>query len=164
MCNVPHRPRNLTLNETGRIACLSYTCAREEFYEDSTVIPHEISRDPLRNEVYASNFNAIGEGLVLLGTLQSIFNVRFTTLDMKQGVEELIQAFRKIHENQLFIYRVGISFGSILERAPGPNKATTSQSAEKEVVYFHPSANNASLFWLEEHDQSTYRYIAVKQT
>ena len=31
--------------------------------------------------------------------------------------------------------------------------------AEEEVFYFHPSANNTSLFWLEEHNQSTYRYV-----
>ena len=135
------------------------TCAREEYSEEITVLPHEISRDPVRNEVYVSNFNAIGEGLVLLGTLQSIFNVRFSTLNMKQGVEESIQAFQKIHENQLFMYRIGISLGSILERAPGPDEATTSKSTETDVVYFRASANNFSLFWIEEHDQSTYRYV-----
>ena len=76
---------------------------------------------------------------------------------MKIGVEEIIDALTQIHSNQIFEYRVALSMGALLERPPSPD--SQGKTGELDVLYFHPSSNNASLFWLEDDRQSNFRYI-----
>ena len=47
--------------------------------------------------------------------------------------------------------------GALLERPPSPD--SEGKTGELDILYFHPSSNNASLFWLEDDRQSYYRYI-----
>ena len=47
--------------------------------------------------------------------------------------------------------------GALLERPPSPD--SQGKTGELDVLYFHPSSNNASLFWLEDDRQSNFRYI-----
>ena len=93
----------------------------------------------------------------MLGKVQSIFNVRLSSTDMQVGVEEIIEALTQIHSNQIFGYRVAISMGALLERPPSPD--SEGKTGELDILYFHPSSNNASLFWLEDDRQSNFRYI-----
>ena len=95
----------------------------------------------------------------MLGKVQSIFNVRLSSTDMQVGVEEIIEALTQIHSNQIFEYRprVAISMGALLERPLSPD--SEGKTGELDILYFRPSSNNASLFWLENERQSNYRYI-----
>ena len=83
---------------------------------------------------------------MILGRVESVFNVRLSTINMKIAMEEIIEALTQIHSNQVFEYRIAISMGTLLERQP-PYEGKT---GEMETLYFHPSSNNASLFWLED--------------
>ena len=68
-----------------------------------------------------------------------------------------LEALTQIHSNQIFEYRVAISMGALLERPPSPD--SEGKTGELDNLYFHPSSNNASLFWLEDDRQSNYRSI-----
>ena len=78
-------------------------------------------------------------------------------LDRKVGVEEIIEALTQIHSNQIFEYKVAISMGALLERPQAPD--SEGKTGESDILYFHPSSNNASLFWLEDDRQGNYRSI-----
>ena len=93
----------------------------------------------------------------MLGKVQSVFNVRLSSTDMKVSIEEIIEALTQIHSNQIFEYLVAISIGALLERPPRPG--SEGKTCELDILYFHPSSNNASLFWLEDDRQSNYRSI-----
>ena len=45
--------------------------------------------------------------------------------------------------------------GTLLERPPSPD--SEGRTGELDILYFHPSSNNASLFWLEDDRKSNYR-------
>ena len=47
--------------------------------------------------------------------------------------------------------------GALLERRPSPD--SEGRTGELDILYFYPSSNNASLFWLEDDRQGNYRYI-----
>ena len=47
--------------------------------------------------------------------------------------------------------------GALLERPPSPD--SEGKTGELDILYFHPSSNNASSFWLEDDRQSNYRSI-----
>ena len=91
----------------------------------------------------------------MLGKVQAIFNVRLSSTDMQVGVEEIIEALTQIHSNQIFEYRVAISMGALLEGPPSPD--SEGKTGELDILYFHPSSNNASLFWLQDDRQNNYR-------
>ena len=150
MCNTPRRPRLMTIENSMKNLCISPTCSREVFSDD-TIIPKEIKTSAQYLETYTDNFRSIGQGLVVLGSIQSIFNVRFSTFNKDQGVEEIIQALTTIHENQVFSYKVALSFGRIL---------TCTEDAEEKVMYFHASANNSSLFYDSDNHQDAYFLVS----
>ena len=156
MCNVPRRIKNFSLN-SGRVVCSSPQCAREQYSPDTTLLPEEITRNSQYEEVYLNNFKAIANGLVLLGSVQSIFNVRFSTTDMTQAGEEIIAAIKEIHENQVFEYKIAVSVGSILEKEPLPDEVE--ETSENQVMYYHSSSNNASLFYLDDNSAEKYRPV-----
>ena len=76
---------------------------------------------------------------------------------MKVSVEEIIEALTQIHSIQIFKYLVAITMGALLERPPSPD--SEGKLGELDILYFHPSSNNASLFWLENDRESNYRSI-----
>ena len=47
--------------------------------------------------------------------------------------------------------------GTLLQRQLTPD--SDRKTGEMEIIYFHPSSNKASLFWLEDERQSNYRHI-----
>ena len=145
-CNAPRIPRQVTIHNSSKNLCTSETCLREVFSSE-TVLPEEIEKNSLFLEYYKSNFRSIGQGLDVLGCVQAIYNVRLTTFESDQGVSEIVTALRAIHENQLYSYRVAVSFGRIL---------TCTEDAEQRVMYFHASANNSSVFYDSEDHQDPY--------
>ena len=147
MCNVPRCPYNFSLT-SEKVICISSTYVRERYSAEETFIPDVINSNPFYYQTYIDNFKSIANGLVILGRVQSVFNVRLSTMNMKVAVEEIIQALTQKHSNQVFEYRVAISMGSLLERQPPPD--SEGKTGEMETLYFHPSSNNASLFWLED--------------
>ena len=153
---MPRRPYNFSLT-SKKVICNSTSCIREGYSTDHTSIPNSILNHSSYELAYVENFKSIDGGLVMLGKVQSIFNVRLSSTDMKIGVEEIIEALTQIHSNQILEYRVAISMGGLLERPPSPD--SQGKTGELDVLYFHPSSNNASLFWLEDDRQSNYRYI-----
>ena len=156
MCTVPRRPYNFSLN-SEKVICNSTTCVRERYSPEDTVIPSALHSNSAYQQAYIENFKSIAGGLVVLGKVQSVFNVRLSSTDMKISVEEIIEALTQIHSNQIFKYRVAISMGALLERPPCPD--SEGKTGELDILYFHPSSNNASLFWLEDDRQSNYRSI-----
>ena len=146
MCNTPRPPRLLTIENSGKNLCNTLSCKRE-LLTSNTVIPEIIKENSLYSEKYTDNFRSIGQGLVVLGSVQSIFNVRLPTFDKDKGVEVLITNLKNIHENQVFSYKVALSFGRLL---------TCTEDAEEKVMYFHASANNASVFYDSEDHQDPY--------
>ena len=158
MCNVPRRPYNFSLN-SEKVICSSttYTCVRERYSPEEILIPDALHSNSSYQQAYIENFKSIAGGLVMLGKVQSVFNVRLSSTDMKVSIEEIIEALTQIHSNQIFEYRVAISMGALLERPPSPD--SEGKTGELDILYFHPSSNNPSLFWLEDDKQSNYRYI-----
>ena len=61
---------------------------------------------------------------------------------MKEGVEVILEAVQRIHDNQVFENRLGISLESLLESTPFPD-APTSEKEETDVVYVHLSVSSA---------------------
>ena len=133
----------------GNILCNTPSCTREILTGD-TVIPKLIKNNSLYLEKYSDHFRSIGQGLVVLGCVQSIFNVRLSTFSKDHGVEEIITALTNIHENQVFSYKVALSFGRLL---------TCTEDAEENVMYFHASANNASVFYDSDDHHDPYFLI-----
>ena len=146
MCNTPRAPRLLTVQNSKKTLCETPGCIREVLSSES-VIPKVIQSNSLYFEHYKDNFRSIGRGLVVLGSLQAIFNVRLTKQDKDYNVEELLTALKAIHENQVFAYRVALSFGRLL---------TCTEDGEEKVMYFHASANNSSIFYDSEDHQDPY--------
>ena len=146
MCNTPRPARALTIENSGKTLCSTVGCKREVLSSD-TVIPRTIKENSLYLEKYTDNFRSIGQGLVVLGSVQAIYNVRLPTFNKDQGVEEIITALKVIHTNQVFSYKVALSFGRLL---------TCTEDAEEKVMYFHASANNASVFYDSEDHQDPY--------
>ena len=130
---------------------------RECYSQEETVIPDALHSNSSYEQAYIENFKSIAGGLVMLGKVQSVFNVRLSSTDMKVGVEEIIEALTQIHSNQIFEYRVALSLGALLERPPSPD--SEGKTGEMDILYFHPSSNNTSLFWLEDDRQSNYSHI-----
>ena len=146
MCNTPRPPRLVTIENSMKNLCTSPSCLREVLTDD-TVIPETIESSSNLFQKYTDNFRSIGQGLVVLGSVQSIFNVRFSSFDKDHGVAEIIQALKTIHENQVFSYKVALSFGRIL---------TCTEDAEEQVMYYHASANNSSVFYDSDNHQNAY--------
>ena len=146
MCNTPRAPRLLTVQNSKKTLCETPGCKREVLSSES-VIPKVIQSNSLYFEHYKDNFRSIGTGLVVLGSVQAIFNVRLTKQDKDYNVEELLAALKAIHENQVFAYRVALSFGRLL---------TCTEDGEEKVMYFHASANNSSIFYDSEDHQDPY--------
>ena len=108
----------------------------------------KIKSSPQYLHEYINSFNSIGRGLVVLGSIQAIFNVRLSeTVDVDNSVSEIISAFTTIHRNQVYSYKVAISYGRILSRQEEDDSET--------VTYFHASANNSSIF-IHEDNNSPY--------
>ena len=72
----------------------------------------------------------------MLGRVQSVFNVRLSSTDMKVSVEEIIEALTQIHSNQIFEYRVAILMGALLERRPCPD--SEGKTGELNILYSIP--------------------------
>ena len=147
-CNIPRVPRLLTLENSKKKLCTTPTCIREQ-YSDDLNIPTKIKSSPEYLHEYINSFNSISRGLVVLGSIQSIFNVRlYETEDVNSGVSEVISALTTIHRNQIYSYKVAISYGRLLSRKEDDDSET--------VTYFHASANNSSIFTHEEHNSPYY--------
>ena len=149
MCNTPRQPRLPTVGNSGKSLCKTTSCVREVLDTD-TVIPSLIQKNVSYMEKYTESFRSIGEGLVVLGYIQTVFNVRLLTENIKNITERLISAFTTIHQNQVFAYKVAISFGSLL---------VDRELGEERVLYFHASANNSSIFYDAENNPNPYVLI-----
>ena len=101
MFNVPQLPYNFSLTSV-KIICSSTSCIRERYSPDHTNIPDSLQSNSSYELAYIENFKSIAIGLVMLGKVQSIFNVRLSSTDMQVGVEEIIETLTQIHSNQIF--------------------------------------------------------------
>ena len=146
MCNTPRTPRLVTVQNSGKTLCNTEGCKREVLQSD-TIIPKQIESNSLYLEHYTNNFRSIGQGLVVLGRLQAIFNVRLPSLEKNQCMEQIVTALKSIHENQVYSYKVALSFGRLL---------TSTDNGEEKVMYFHASANNASVFYDSDNHHDPY--------
>ena len=104
MCNVPRRPYNFSLNSEKVHICSSPTYVRECYSPEETLIPDALHSNSSYEQAYIENFKSIAGGLVMVGKVQSVFNVRLSSTDMKVSIEELIEALIQIHSNQKFEY------------------------------------------------------------
>jgi hypothetical protein len=150
LCNTPRQPRLTTVGNSGKTLCQSPTCIREVL-NTATVIPSIIKKNSLYFETYKEAFRSIGQGLVVLGSIQAVFNVRLVTVNPDINTASLIAILKSIHQNQVFAYKVGISLGSLL--------IDTENEVER-VMYFHASVNNASVFY--DIDSNPNPYILIK--
>ena len=141
LCNIPRMPRLVTLENSKKILCNTPSCRREIYSETDTFIPSKIKESPLYLNEYIENFHSIGTGLVVLGNIQAVFNVRLRHLAV--NVTEIISYLTDIHKNQVYSYKVAISFGRLLSRKE--------EGENEQVKYFHASANNASIFSHDDH-------------
>ena len=141
LCNIPRIPRLVTLENSKKILCNTPSCKKESYSETETFIPPEIKTSPLYLNEYIQNFNSIASGLVVLGSIQSIFNVRLTHLGV--SVTDIVSCLTAIHRNQVYSYKVAISYGRLLSKKE--------EGEPEEVKYFHASANNASIFAHDDH-------------
>ena len=146
MCNTPRTVRLVTVQNSGKTLCSTVGCRREILTSD-TIIPKQIEADSLYKERYAENFRSIGQGLVVLGSVQAIFNVRLSSFEKDLGVEEVVAALKAIHQNQVYSYKVALSFGRLL---------TCTDNGEEKVMYFHASANNSSVFYDSDNHHDPY--------
>ena len=146
MCNIPRPPRLLTISNSGKTLCQTPSCKRELFTSDTT-LPAIIEKNSSYLEKYKEYFRSIGQGLVVLGTVQAVYNVRLPSSDSDSTTEQIITALTSIHENQVFTYKVAVSFGRLLI------------DEEEQVMYFHASANNSSIFYDSDNNPSPYLVI-----
>ena len=109
VCNVVRTPRLVTIENSRKILCKSPSCTREIYSEKDTLIPEQIKDSPRYLNEYIRNFNSIGSGLVVLGSIQSTFNVRLTQLGL--GVSDIVSCLTTIHRNQVYSYKVAVSYG-----------------------------------------------------
>jgi G:T-mismatch repair DNA endonuclease (very short patch repair protein) len=145
-CNVPRVARLVTLENSEKILCSSPSCKRE-IYSESLNIPAKIRNSPLYLNEYIQNFKSIGSGLVILGTIQATYNVRLSEVDTGDlGVTDIVSALTAIHRNQVYSYKVAVSYGRLLSKME--------DGEDEQVKYFHSSSNNSSLFSYDDHYNS----------
>ena len=147
MCNTPRQPRLPTIGNSGKALCKTASCLREVLDAD-TVIPSIIKKNSTYLKKYTECFRSIGEGLVVLGYVQAVFNVRLAVENVKGMTERLV--LTTIHQNQVFAYKVAVSFGSLL---------VDKELSEAGIMYFHASANNSSMFYDAENNPNPYILI-----
>ena len=141
-CNIPRTPRPVTIENSKKRLCTTPSCIREIYTKD-IVVPSSIKNSPQYLNEYINNFNCIGSGIVILGTIQCTYNVRlFDIQSTDLGVTSIVTALTKIHRNQVSSYKVAISYGRLLSKEE--------EGATKIVKYFHASSNNSSLFSNED--------------
>ena len=151
-CNTPRVARLVTIENSNKILCNTPSCVRE-IYSDSIDVPLKIKNSPQYLNEYIKSFKSIARGLVILGSIQTIFNVRLTEIDSGDlGASDIISAFTTIHRNQVYTYKVAVSYGRILSKKEEGLE-------DEEVKYFHASCNNSSLFSHDEHYQP-YRVVS----
>jgi hypothetical protein len=114
LCNIPRIPRLVTLENSKKILCNTPSCRREIYSETDTFIPSKIKESPLYLNEYIQNFRSIGTGLVVLGNIQAVFNVRLRHL--AENVTEIISYLTDIHRNQVYSYKVAHSVDCCLEK------------------------------------------------
>ena len=152
-CNTPRVARLVTIENSNKTLCSTPSCKREIYSDSITKIPLKIKNSPQYLNEYIKSFKSIGSGLVILGSIQSTFNVRLSEIDTGDlGASDIISALTTIHRNQVYTYKVAVSYGRILsKKEEGVD--------EEEVKYFHASSNNSSLFSNDEHYQP-YRVVS----
>ena len=149
-CNQLRQPR-LSLIDT-KILCTSPNCTPETLTA-GTEIPSPILENDEYLQAYKRNFRHIGRGLKLLGRIQSIYNVRLDNIDGRD-VDETVEAIRTIHSNQISVYKMAVSYGRLMQ-------GTDSDSGKTRTSYFHPSANNSSIF-SEQHLLNPSPYVTIE--
>ena len=76
------------------MVCSSPTCVREQCSPEGTVIPDVVHSNLAYYQAYIDNFQSIAQGLIMIGKVESIFNVRVFSINMKVAVEEMITQIR----------------------------------------------------------------------
>ena len=153
ICNTPRVPQFSDLVHGRRVACNSPSCIRETQPPPLSEIPESVKENEHYLRAYQEHIRSIGGGVVLLARLQSIINVRLTSSHTDDIIQQIEKTLKKIHSQQVFNYRIAISFGSLLRHTTNPNQ----------IMYFHASANNASIFETDSPNSNRYRLITHDQ-
>ena len=161
MCNVNRPPQRIQTmyGNRKRNSCVSPSCVREHYSSD--LVPAEVSLISAFNHHYRNKFGYIASGIIYLGSIQSAYNVRLKEIgDPNLIAEEILEELKKMHINQTHTYKVAISIGRFLYRIPERNGAeeVREELSDDDVMYFHSSANNSSIF---HHSLHTENYMLI---